>query len=51
MASVIVAGARTPFGKFGGGFKDVPATTFGAHAIRSALARARVDPCLWWRAS
>ena len=43
MASVIVAGARTPFGKFGGGFKDVPATTLGAHAIRAALARARVE--------
>ena len=45
MASVIVAGARTPFGKFGGGFKDVPATTLGAQAIRSALARARVEGC------
>jgi len=45
MASVIVAGARTPFGKFGGGFKDVPATILGAQAIRSALARARADSC------
>ena len=42
MASVIVAGARTPFGKFGGGFKDVPAKTLGAHAIRAALTRAGV---------
>ncbi|HEY1421171.1 MAG TPA: acetyl-CoA C-acetyltransferase [Candidatus Dormibacteraeota bacterium] len=42
MASVIVAGARTPFGKFGGAFKEVPATTLGAHAIRGALARAGV---------
>jgi acetyl-CoA C-acetyltransferase len=40
---VIVAGARTPFGKFGGAFKDVPAVTLGAHAIRSALERAGVD--------
>src|SRR5487761_802009 len=40
MASVIVAGARTPFGKFGGAFKGVPAKTLGAHAIREALARA-----------
>ncbi len=39
---MIVAGARTPFGKFGGAFKDVPAVTLGAHAIRSALARAGV---------
>src|SRR5579864_2690131 len=37
MASVIVAGARTPFGKFGGAFKEVPAKTLGAHAIRAAL--------------
>src|SRR5690349_16031718 len=43
MASVIVAGARTPFGKFGGGFKDIPATTLGAHAIRTALERSGVD--------
>jgi acetyl-CoA C-acetyltransferase len=39
MASVIVAGARTPFGKFGGAFKEVPAKTLGAHAIRAALDR------------
>jgi len=37
MASVIVAGARTPFGKFGGAFKEVPAKSLGAHAIRAAL--------------
>jgi acetyl-CoA C-acetyltransferase len=39
---VIVAGARTPFGKFGGVFKDLPAVTLGAHAIRSALERSGV---------
>jgi len=43
MASVIVAGARTPFGKFGGAFKDVPGTSLGAHAIRAALDRAGVN--------
>ena len=42
MASVIVAGARTPFGKFGGAFKDQPAKSLGAHAIRAALERAGV---------
>src|SRR5919201_4844905 len=42
MASVIVAGAGTPFGKFGGGFKEVPAKTLGAHAIRAALDRSGV---------
>ena len=44
MASVIVAGARTPFGKFGGAFKEVPATSLGAHAIRAALDRSGVAP-------
>ena len=44
MASVIVAGARTPFGKFGGAFKDVPATSLGAHAIRAAVERSGIQP-------
>ncbi|HXM71694.1 MAG TPA: acetyl-CoA C-acetyltransferase [Candidatus Dormibacteraeota bacterium] len=39
---MIVAGARTPFGKFGGAFKDQPAKSLGAHAIRAALERAGV---------
>jgi acetyl-CoA C-acetyltransferase len=42
MSSVIVAGARTPFAKFGGAFKDLPAKTLGAHAIRAALQRSGV---------
>ncbi len=44
MASVIVAGARTPFGKFGGAFKEVPATSLGAHAIRAAVERSGIKP-------
>src|SRR5712691_12423718 len=44
MASMIVAGARTPIGKFGGAFKDVPAVSLGAHAIRAALSRAELPP-------
>jgi acetyl-CoA C-acetyltransferase len=40
---VIVAGARTPFGKFGGAFREVPAVRLGGHAIRAALERARVE--------
>jgi acetyl-CoA C-acetyltransferase len=39
---VIVAGGRTPFGKFGGAFKEVAAVTLGGHAIRAALERAGV---------
>jgi len=44
VASVIVAGARTPIGKFGQAFRDLSAVDLGAVAIREALARARVDP-------
>jgi acetyl-CoA C-acetyltransferase len=44
MASVIVDGARTPIGKFGGGFKDLPAVKLGARSIKEALARSRVAP-------
>jgi acetyl-CoA C-acetyltransferase len=40
--SVIVAGARTPIGKFGGGFRDLPAVELGAVAIREALARSSI---------
>ncbi|HKF15749.1 MAG TPA: acetyl-CoA C-acetyltransferase [Candidatus Dormibacteraeota bacterium] len=41
--SVIVAGARTPIGKFGGAFRDLPAVGLGAAAIRAALERAGVE--------
>jgi len=40
---VIVDGARTPIGSFGGMFKDVPGHELGATAARGALARAGVD--------
>jgi acetyl-CoA C-acetyltransferase len=43
-SSVIVGGARTPIGRFGGGFKDLPAVKLGAAAIREALARSGVAP-------
>jgi acetyl-CoA C-acetyltransferase len=42
--SVIVAGARTPIGKFGEGFRDLPAVDLGASAIREALRRAGLPP-------
>lgn len=41
--TVIVAGARTPIGKFGSAYKDVPAVVLGGHAIRAALERAGVQ--------
>ncbi|MFC5448476.1 acetyl-CoA C-acetyltransferase [Paenibacillus aestuarii] len=44
--SVIVSGARTPFGKFGGSLKDVDAVTLGAAAIKGAMERSTLDPAL-----
>jgi acetyl-CoA C-acetyltransferase len=41
---VVVSGARTAIGDYGGGLKDLPATKLGAVAIREAMARAKVDP-------
>ena len=40
--SVIVGGARTPFGKLLGGLASVPATELGGYAIAAALARAGI---------
>ena len=41
-SSVIVAGARTPIGRFRGGLADQAAVDLGAIAIREALARSGV---------
>ena len=41
---VVVEGARTAIGTFGGSFKNTPAYELGATAIRSALERAAVAP-------
>src|SRR6202163_1982293 len=40
---VIVAAARTPFGKLGGGLSTVPATDLGARVIREVLERTGTD--------
>jgi acetyl-CoA acyltransferase 2 len=40
---VILAGARTPFGKFGGALKDHTATDLGVCAARAAMERAGVS--------
>lgn len=40
--TVVLGGARTPFGRFGGGLKDVPAVDLGGAAIRGALDRSGV---------
>lgn len=39
---LILDGARTPIGAFGGAFKDVPGHELGAMAVRAALSRAGV---------
>ena len=43
-SSVIVAGARTPIGKFGGSLAGFRAVDLGAVAIREALERSSVSP-------
>ena len=42
--AVIISGARTPVGKFGGAFKDISAPDLGATAIKAALERAGISP-------
>ncbi len=41
---VVLGGARTPFGKFGGSFKDVSATDLGVAAAKGALEASGVQP-------
>jgi acetyl-CoA C-acetyltransferase len=41
---VVVSGARTAIGDYGGALKEMPATKLGAVAIREAVARAQVEP-------
>ena len=41
--TVIVSGARTPFGKLGGGLKSLTASELGGIAIKEALKRAEMD--------
>jgi acetyl-CoA C-acetyltransferase len=41
---VVVSGARTAIGDYGGALKEWPATKLGAAAIREAVARAKVEP-------
>src|SRR2546421_1567623 len=42
--TVILAAARTPIGKLGGGLKSLDATALGGIAIEAALDRAGVEP-------
>ncbi|MFD1708144.1 thiolase family protein [Siminovitchia sediminis] len=40
---VVVSGARTPIGRFGGGLKDVHAVDLAAYAIKEAVKRAGIE--------
>lgn len=41
---VVVSGARTPIGRFGGGLKDIHATDLAAYAVKEAVKRAGIKP-------
>jgi acetyl-CoA C-acetyltransferase len=41
---MVVAGARTGIGDYGGGLKEIPPTRLGSIAIREAVKRANADP-------
>jgi acetyl-CoA C-acetyltransferase len=41
---MIVGGARTPFGKFGGKLRSVPSVELGAFAMAAALERCSIEP-------
>ena len=43
---VIVAGVRTPVGKHGGAFRDLPAQTLAAIVIEELVKRTQIDPNL-----
>jgi acetyl-CoA C-acetyltransferase len=42
--SVIVGGARTPFGKFGGALKEAETVVLGGTALKGAISRASLEP-------
>ncbi len=42
--AVVLATARTPFGKLGGALAPLSATTLGAVALTAAIERAKIDP-------
>ena len=44
--AVIVSGARTAVGNFGGSLKDIPLVKIGAVAIREVLKKAGLKPTL-----
>lgn len=43
-ATYLVAGARTPIGKFGGVLKDISPVDLGVHVMQAAITRAGIQP-------
>jgi acetyl-CoA C-acetyltransferase len=43
---VLVTGARTAIGDFGGALKDVPPTKLAAHVVREVMKRANLEPSI-----
>ena len=41
---MVVSGARTAIGGYGGSLKDMPPTKLGASAIKEAVSRSKIDP-------
>ena len=41
---VVLDGARTPIGAFGGSLREMNAPTLMEHAMRGALERTNIDP-------
>ncbi len=41
---VVLAGARTPIGGYGGSLKDIPPSELAALCVREAVSRAKVEP-------
>ncbi|EPR28895.1 3-ketoacyl-CoA thiolase [Geobacillus sp. WSUCF1] len=41
---VLIEGARTPFAKFCGSFREISATDLGAIAAREAMKKAGIEP-------
>jgi acetyl-CoA acetyltransferase family protein len=44
METILAAGARTPFGDFGGSLKGIPLSDLGAHAARASLQKSGLRP-------
>lgn len=44
--AAIVSPLRSPIGKFGGAFRDLPVEDLGAQVVKAVVARSGIDPTL-----